>query len=108
MDAAGNLYVADSGLKAVEMYPAGSASGTAGTAVGTGLKAPTGVAVDGAGDVFIADSGSVYEVPESDTGAGLNAKGQITLKTGLGSQVQLAADGLGDLYMSDAEQQESV
>jgi sugar lactone lactonase YvrE len=102
VDAAGNLYVADSGLGAVEMYPANSASGTAGTPVGTGLKAPTGVAVDGAGDVFIADSGSVYEVPESDTGAGLNAKGQITLKTALGSQVQLAADGLGDLYISDA------
>ena len=101
VDAAGNLYVADSGLGKVEMYPANSASGTAGTPVGTGLKAPTGVAVDGAGDVFIADSGSVYEVPESDTGAGLNAKGQITLKTGLGSQVQLAADGLGDLYISD-------
>jgi len=105
VDAAGNLYVADPGLKAVEMYPSGSGSGTAGTSVGTGLKAPTGVAVDGAGDLFIADSGSVYEVPESQTGAGLNAKGQITLKTGLGSQVQLAADGLGDLYISDASNQ---
>ena len=101
VDAAGNLYVADSGLGAVEMYPANSSSGTVNTPVGTGVKAPTGVAVDGAGDVFIADSGSVYEVPESNTGAGLNAKGQITLKTGLGSQVQLAADGLGDLYVSD-------
>ena len=60
VDAAGNLYVADSGLKAVEMYPAGSGSATAGTSVGTGLQAPTGVAVDGAGDVFIADSGNVY------------------------------------------------
>ena len=105
VDAAGNLYVADSGLKTVEMYPAGSASGTAGTPVTTGLTAPTGVAVDGAGDVFIADSGSVYEVPESVTGAGLNAQGQITLSTGLGSAVQLAADGLGDLYVSDVSNQ---
>ena len=105
VDAAGNLYVADSGLKAVEMYPSGSGSSTAGTSVGTGLKAPTGVAVDGAGDVFIADSGSVYEVPESQTGAGLNAKGQLTLQTGLGSQVQLAADGLGDLYVADISKQ---
>jgi hypothetical protein len=101
VDAAGNLYLADSGLGSVEMYPAGSGSGTAGTSVGTGVKAPTGVAVDGAGDVFIADSGSVYEVPESVTGAGLNAKGQTTLKTGLGAQVQLAADGVGDLFVSD-------
>ncbi|MGH9607054.1 MAG: hypothetical protein ACRD3N_15310 [Terracidiphilus sp.] len=110
VDADGNLYVADSGLGTVEMYPANSSSGTAGTPVGTGLKAPTGVAVDGAGDVFIADSGSVYEVPESETGAGLNAKGQITLITNtsatpLSSQLQLAADGLGDLYVSDATNQ---
>jgi sugar lactone lactonase YvrE len=101
VDASGNLYVADSGLGKVEMYPSGSGSSTVGTSVGTGLKAPTGVAIDGAGDVFIADSGSVYEVPESDTAAGLNAAGQITLKTGLGAQVELAADGLGDLYISD-------
>ena len=105
VDAAGNLYVADSGLGAVEMYPVGSASGAKGTPVGTGLKAPTGVAVDGAGDVFIADSGSIYEVPESATG--LNSKGQVTLKTGLtlGSQVQLATDGLGNLFVSDVSNQ---
>lgn len=103
VDANGNVYVADPGLKAVEMYPAAAGPGAAGTPVGTGLVAPTGVAVDGAGDVFIADSGNVYEVPESQTSAGtLNVKGQITLKTGLGSQVQLAADGVGDLYISDA------
>lgn len=105
VDAAGNLYVADPSLKAVEMYPSGSGSATAGTSVGTGLVAPAGVAVDGAGDLFIADGGNVYEVPESQTGAGLNAKGQITLQTGLGAQVQLAADGLGDLYISDATNQ---
>ncbi|MGP8250483.1 MAG: hypothetical protein ACLQHF_00515 [Terracidiphilus sp.] len=103
VDAAGNLYVADSGLGAVEMYPSGSGAGATATAVGQNLKAPTGVAVDGAGDVFIADSGNVYEVPE--TANGLNSKGQVTLKSGLGSQVALAADGLGDLYVSDASNQ---
>jgi len=105
VDAAGNLYVADAGLGAVEMYPAGSAAGAAGIPVGTGIKAPTGVAVDGAGDVFIADSGSIYEVPE--TAGGLNSKGQVTLKTGLslGSDVLLAADGLGNLFVSDVSNQ---
>jgi len=105
VDAAGNLYVADAGLKAVEMYPAGSASGATGKSVGTGLTAPIGVAVDGAGDVFIADSGSIYEVPE--TASGLNAKGQVTLKTGLnlGSNVLLAADSLGNLFVSDINNQ---
>jgi len=58
--------------------------------------------VDGAGDVFIADSstGSVYEVPFGTTG--LNAAGQVTLVSGLGtSGLQLAADGLDNLYIAD-------
>lgn len=103
VDAAGNLYVADQGLGTVEMFPAGSASGAAGTSVGTGLTAPTGVAVDGTGDVFIADSGSLYEVPE--TASGLNSKGEVTLNTGLslGSHLQLAVDGFGNLFVSDAD-----
>lgn len=102
VDAAGNLYVADSGLGTVTMYPQGSGAVASSKTIGTGLTQPTGVAVDGAGDVFIADSGNgaVYEVPEA--GTGLNAAGQITLKTGLGtSDLQLAADGLGHLYISD-------
>jgi len=107
VDAAGNLYVADPGLGAVEMFPAGSAAGATGTSVGTLLTAPTGVAVDGAGDVFIADSGSLYEVPETATG--LNSKGQVTIHATLpygivlGSHVQLAVDGSGNLFVSDAD-----
>lgn len=102
-DAAGNLYVADAGLGAVEMFPAGATSSSAPTSIGSKLTAPTGVAVDGAGDVFIADSGSVYEVPEGSSGP--NSAAQITLQTGLGADVQLAADGLGDLYVSDITNQ---
>lgn len=97
VDANQNVYVADSGLGAVEMYAKGSTG--AATSVGTGLTAPTGVAVDGAGDVFIADSGNVIEVPAGT--AGLNAAGQVTLKTGLGTNLKLAVDGVGDLYVSD-------
>jgi len=65
----------------------------------TGLKAPTGVAVDGNGDIFIADSTNVYEVPFA-AGA-LNTAGQITLVSGLGANLRLAADGLGHLYVAD-------
>ena len=102
VDAADNVYVADSGLKAVEVYPAGSGASAATATVGTGLTAPTGVAVDGAGDVFIADSGSVYEVPEGSNG--LNAAGQVTLiNTGLGSNLRLAVSGRDRLYISDPD-----
>ncbi|MGA7885561.1 MAG: Ig-like domain repeat protein [Acidobacteriaceae bacterium] len=101
VDAGGNVYVADSGLGAVEEYPQ-----VATTTVGTGLTAPTGVAVDGAGDVFIADTGSVYEVPFG--GSGLNAAGQMTLKTGLGSNLKLAVDGWGNLYILDPDNKRVV
>ncbi len=96
-DAGGNVYVADAGLGAVEEFPRGSTS--AGTALGTGIVAPSGVAVDGAGDVFLADSGNVYEIPVG--GSGLNAAGQVTVKTGLGTGLQLATDGAGHLYIAD-------
>jgi hypothetical protein len=98
LDAAGNIYIADSGFNAVQMYAKGASTPTA---VGTGLTAPTGVAVDGAGDVFIADSGTgtVVAVPNSPNG--LVASGQVTLKTGLGTNLKLAADTLDDLYISD-------
>ncbi len=101
VDAAGNTYVADAGLGAVLMYPAGSGATTAGVPVGTGLTAPTGVAVDGAGDVLIADSGNIIEVPYGPSG--LNAAGQVTLRSGLGTNLKLAADGLGNLYVTDPD-----
>jgi sugar lactone lactonase YvrE len=99
VDANDNVYVADSGLGAVEEYPKGYGAIAATATAGANLVAPTGVAVDGAGDVFIADNGNVYEVPIG--AAGLNAAGQLTLKGGLGSDLKLAADGFDDLYISD-------
>jgi hypothetical protein len=106
VDAGGNVYVADSGLGMVEMYPKGAGATTAATAVGTGLTAPTGVAVDGAGDVFIADTGSVYEVPMGSMG--LNAAGQMTLKTGLGPNLELVVDGWGNVYVLDPDNKRVV
>jgi hypothetical protein len=99
VDANDNVYVADSGLGAVEEYPKGYGAVAATTTVGTSLVAPTGVAVDGAGDVFIADSGNAYEVPIGS--AGLNTTGQLTLRGGLGNDLKLATDGFDDLYISD-------
>jgi len=99
VDANDNVYVADSGLGAVEEYPKGYGAVAATTTVGANLVAPTGVAVDGAGDVFIADSGNAYEVPIG--AAGLNTAGQLTLRGGLGINLKLATDGFDDLYISD-------
>ena len=67
VDAAGNLYVADTDNHVLrEIVPSGAVStlaglaGTSGSADGAGTSArlnfPTGVAVDGAGNVYIADT----------------------------------------------------
>ena len=69
LDAAGNVYVADRNNDTIrEISPSGAvitlagAAGVAGSADGAGTVArfntPTGVAVDGAGNVYVADSGN--------------------------------------------------
>ncbi len=70
LDAAGRLFVADTGNHLVRQVEVGgviqavagdgvaSFDGDDGSAVGAGLSGPTGVAIDGAGDLYIADSGN--------------------------------------------------
>jgi hypothetical protein len=105
-DALGNSYVADSALKAVEKFPAGTTSPVVGTAIGTSLTAPTGVAVDGAGDVYIGDSGKVIEVPY--IGGKLATAQQTTLLIGLGSHLNLATDAAGDVFVADHDKKQVV
>ena len=66
------------------------------TTVGSGLNGPYGVAVDGAGDVFIADTfnNRVVEVP---AGGGP----QTTVGTGLSLPTGVAVDGAGDVFIAD-------
>ncbi len=67
------------------------------TPVGSELSYPTEVAVDGAGDVFIADHNKnrVVEVP---AGGGP----QTTVGSGLSSPHGVAVDGAGDVFIADA------
>jgi sugar lactone lactonase YvrE len=104
VDAAGNVFLADTGANAVYEY-----AGGAGTAVpiGTGLVSPTGVAVDGAGDVFIGDRGGsgsakgrVVEVPIV-SGALTNSR-QSVVASGLGTPQGIFVDGTGTLYIADS------
>jgi sugar lactone lactonase YvrE len=62
----------------------------------SGLSHPYGVAVDGAGDVFIADQNNsrVVEVP-----AGGGA--QVTVGSGLNQPTGLAVDGAGNVFIAD-------
>jgi len=64
------------------------------TSLGSGLNGPLAVALDGAGDVLIADNLKVWEVP-ADGGA------QVVLPfTGVESPQDVAVDGSGNVFVS--------
>ena len=71
--------------------------GTQTTVPATGVNAPTGVAVDGAGDLYIANQvyNTVVEVPANGGGK------QTTVGTGLSGPLGVAVDGAGDVYIAD-------
>ena len=97
-DAAGNLFVADTGNHTIrKITPAGAVTtfaggaGALGTSDGTGtaarFNAPAGVAVDGAGNVFVADT-------TNNTIRKITPAGVVTTLAGLAG-VSGATDGTG-------------
>lgn len=97
-DVLGNLYIADTGNHTVRRVSRGGvvttlagAAGIAGSADGTGSAArfdfPEGIAADGAGNVYVADTGN-------DTIRKITAAGVVTTLAGLAGSVG-SADGTG-------------
>jgi sugar lactone lactonase YvrE len=68
--------------------------------VGTGLVFPNGVAVDGAGNVYIVDTTSLYMVPFE--GTTLNTAHQTVLSTDLSLPSTIRFDKAQDLYIADS------
>ena len=68
------------------------------TYLGTELSAPAGVAVDGGGNVYIADTGNNRVVKLPWTGSGYGAQVAIPL-SGVFSPMGVAVDGAGNLYV---------
>ena len=98
VDGAGNVYVVDHANNAVLELAAGTFSQTT---VVSGLSGPTAVALDGAGDLYISNGGSVVMVPNEN--GTLNAADQSVVNlSGLGSARGVAVDLSGDLYVADA------
>ncbi len=109
LDSAGNLYVADTGNSTIrKITPVGTnwvvttmagRAGISGSANGTGTNAefnhPMGVAVDGAGNVYVADkfNSTIRKV----TPAGV----VTTIATGFNYPRGVALDGAGNLYVAD-------
>jgi sugar lactone lactonase YvrE len=124
VDAAGNLYVADTFNHTIRKVVVQSGvvttlagtAGMAGSADGTGSAAlfnyPQGVAVDGAGNVYVADSGNntirkvVVQSGLVTTLAGTVGMTGSTDGTGsaalFSTPLGVAVDGAGNLYISDS------
>lgn len=104
-DSAGNLYVTEPGLNIVrKITPAGVVSvlagtvGIAGSSDGPAAQAlfsnPTGLAVDSAGNVWVADTGNSSIRKISSTGVVSTWLGSLSVSA-------LAVDGSGNVYADD-------
>ena len=107
-DAQGNLYVADTGNKAVKEYPLSGGSYGSPTTLAAptlGYISPFGVAVDSSGDVWVADFGNypttpgqVYEIVK--TGGVLSSTVKAVGSSWEGP-ASLAADTHGNVWATD-------
>jgi DNA-binding beta-propeller fold protein YncE len=95
VDAAGDVYLADSGNGRVLRLAAGSNAQT--VLPFTGLKNPTGVAVDGAGSVYVSDGphNRVLKLAAGSTDQ------TVLPLTGLQYPNGLAVDTAGNVYVTD-------
>jgi hypothetical protein len=74
--------------------------------VGSGLSAPYGVATDGAGNVYISDTGNNRILLETPTSSGYTQS--VLVENGLSSPTGIAVDGSGDLFIANAGSGEVV
>lgn len=124
VDGVGNFYIADSNHSRIRLVCAGNTATIAGTncpAAGQistvaeangALKTPSGVAIDGAGNLYIADTGNhvVREISAAsgtmatvagDGTAGYAGDGGQATAAELGSPFAIALDGSGNIFIAD-------
>jgi len=125
VDDSGNLFIADLSNQRIRKVTANGIistvagtgiqgySGDGGAATNARLSLPRGVAVDGDGNVFIADSGNslirkvntnglITTVAGSPSLAGYAGDGGLARNAALNNPVGVALDGSGNLFIDDA------
>ena len=122
VDGAGNVYVADQGNCTIRKVTAAGVvttlagtAGTAGSADGTGaaarFNAPSGVAVDGAGNVYVADqfNHTIRKITAGGVVTTLaGTAGCRAARTAPGAAARfnapcgVAVDGAGNVYVADS------
>ena len=96
-DAAGNVYVVDTGNNLVRKWVA-STDQVVTLSAFTGLRAPRGIAFDAAGDVLVADTGNDrVQILDAVSGAV-----STLIAAGLSNPVHLAVDGQGNVATIDS------
>ena len=120
VDGSGNLYIADGSNNRVRRVDAsgtittvagGSASGTGGPAVQAQLNSPSGVEVDSAGNIYIADEGNerVHRVDPAGTITTIAGTGEPSysgddgpaVRARVSAPTDVAVDGAGNIYIAD-------
>lgn len=119
IDNAGNLYVADMNNTVRKITPAAAVTTLAGTAdllastdgigAAAGFSSPSGVATDGAGNVYVAESHTIRKITPAGVVTTLaGTPGVVGILDGIGAAAQfitprgVATDSLGNIYMGDA------
>jgi uncharacterized protein (TIGR03437 family) len=121
-DAAGNLYISDTGNNRIRKVSNGVITTVAGTGVagfgGDGgaptsaqLNAPAGIALDGAGNLYIADSGNnrirkissgVISTLAGNGTSGYNGDNVSATSAELAGPLSVASDANGNVYVGDS------
>ena len=102
VDANGNLYTVTPGAStAFEDIPAGGPGNWTETAVGSGLGSATGIAIDGGGDLYIADQANREIVKETLTPNGYEQSVIANQSNGLSQPTGVAVDESGNVYVTD-------
>jgi sugar lactone lactonase YvrE len=120
VDNVGNVYIADTGNNRVRLLTEGTITTIAGqqgggyigdgSAAATELNAPAGLAVDSAGDLYVADTqnerirmisgGQIWTVAGTSTTGATGDNGTSAVAT-LNAPTGIALDSLGNLYVAD-------